>query len=101
MAKELDNNVEVEATVVDLDSVDETVEDSGRDYLKDGLAIGLGLLALDGAVHVSKFAWDKGIKPACKKVKAGFNSMKQKAADKKAAKAEAKVNKDVENTAKE
>lgn len=75
----------VDDEVVDL----EDCSGEGRDYLKDGLAIGAGLLALDGLYHVGKFAWNKGIKPAGKKIKSGFQNMKQKAAEKKTAKANA------------
>lgn len=87
MAKEMNEVTEVVENDVLDDVVDsEEYSEEGRDYLKDGLAIGAGLLALDGLYHVGKFAWNKGIKPAGQKVKAGFKNMKEKAAQKKAAK---------------
>ena len=81
------NEVTEEVEIVDLDdATDSEYSEEGRDYLKDGLAIGAGLLALDGLYHVGKFAWNKGVKPAGQKIKTGIKNMKEKAAEKKAAK---------------
>ena len=53
-------------------------ERSGRDYVKDGLAIGAGLLALDGLYHVGKFVWTKGVKPAGQKIGSGLKKVFKK-----------------------
>ena len=80
----MDENNVVTEEVVDTDVVDtEYVEDSGRDYLKDGIAVGVGLLAIDGAVHVGKFVYTKGIKPAFNKAKTWIENKKTEKAQKK------------------
>jgi len=75
----VNTEVEVDPTVVDLDSIDsvESTEETGRDYVKDGLAIGAGLLALDGLYHVGKFVYVKAAKPLFGKIKSGFSKMKE------------------------
>lgn len=89
--------VNTEVTENDVVVSDEVCEGSDRDLLRDGLAIGAGLLALDGAVHVGKFIWTKGIKPVCNKIGSGFAAAKEKRAERKAAKANTKANEEQTN----
>ena len=62
------NNVELDGT--------ETEVVEATDWKKNIIAIGLGALAVDGAVHVGSWVYKKAIEPSLTKVKNAIASKK-------------------------
>ncbi len=96
MSEEIKNET-MEVTPAVIGSEEEvTCEESKRDYLKDGLALGIAALALDGAFHVGKFVVTKAIVPVWNKATNGLKNMKASREAKKAEKAAQKSEDSVE-----
>lgn len=82
---EITANEEVVENEVEVDAYE-----SDRDWKETAAAIGVGALAIDGAIHVGRFVYLKAVKPLCGKVKEAFQKAKTaKSEEKTAASAEA------------
>ena len=90
-------NESMEVTPAVIGSEEEvTCEESKRDYVKDGVAIVIGGLAVDGAIHVITFVGRTFVKPIWNKAKNGLKNMKASREAKKAEKTAQKSEDSVE-----